>query len=60
MLKEQQIRQALSPKACGIQSLSVGVLKPITMTIRICPGAFGVELCPVNRNQEAPEIYQNH
>ena len=33
-------------------------LTPIAMTIRVCPGAFGLELCPANRTQAASEIDQ--
>ena len=52
------IRRAYGPKACGTLSLGVGILTPIAMTIRVCPGAFGLELCRPNLPQATPEIYQ--
>ena len=38
-------------------SFCVLFLTPIAMTIRVCPGAFGLELGRPNRNQATTEIY---
>ena len=40
--------------------LSFVFLTPIAMAIRILPGAFGLELCPLNRNQPTLTFYQRH
>ena len=40
--------------------LSFVCLKPIAMAIRILPGALGLELCRVNRNQATLKFDQNH
>ena len=48
----------LWPKGVWDPGLSFVFLIPIAMTIRVLPGAFGLELCPPNRNQATPQIYK--
>ena len=38
--------------------LSVEFLTPIAITIKVCPGAFGLERCRANRCQATPENHQ--
>ena len=47
------------PQGVWDQELSFVLLNSIAMTIKVLPGAFGLELCPANRCQTTPQIYQH-